>query len=144
MRDDKDADQYEAAVSLSWHCGKKYGPTLIDRVADKKRDLKTRGNYYWALLPAYYRGLEEKDKKRLIRVAFALLIEDKSYFTAGWTGSLIKVDICPNQDDPKYHKDAARNLNEAFFEDTVKKALAWWAVHEADYAEKAMPQGAVP
>ena len=37
MRDDKDPDQFQAAKILSWHCGKKYGPTLIDRVADKKQ-----------------------------------------------------------------------------------------------------------
>jgi hypothetical protein len=144
MRDDKDHLQLSSAEILIQNHGEKYGPALVDRVADKKRDLDTRHRYLMAFCGPGFGALPEKDQKRLIRVGFALLAENRNYFTATYLGDFVGAKFCPNQDDPKYHDDGNPNLNEAYFQDTVKKALAWWAVHEKEYAEKTEPKGMRP
>ena len=126
----------QAASALGRSCSNRYGPTLIDRVADNQRSLATRHDYFWTILPIYWE-LQETEKKRLIRVAFALLNENRSYFTAGYLGHLVGVEFGPDSKNPRYLKEDGLNLNREYFEETVRNALDWWVFHEAHYAENA-------
>ena len=69
--------------------------------------------------------------KRLVRAGFAVLGENRCHFTAGWLEHFTGRQFTPDQDAAKYRDGL--NLNEAFFEDAVKNALARWADNRRRY-----------
>ena len=90
-----------------------------------------------------FKRMEEKDRKRFIRWAFALIEAERradptykgaGYFPAVWIQDYLKVKVPqPSPTDPKYRTPDGNNLNDAFFEDTALSALAWWKIHRKDY-----------
>ncbi len=110
---------------------RKYADEVIDLVADGKLSKEARSNYLDAFTRPAYQGLDEPARKRLIRAGFALLADHPSYLTACRLEDIVGVRFKPNQQDPKYQDKG--NLNAAFFSDTVKAALEWWAAQRKNY-----------
>lgn len=143
LREKKAVGWSESAAILLHHMPEKYGPVLVDHLENEKEPLSGRIALFRDFGVASFERMGEKDRKRFIRSGFALIEAERrahptyqgaGYFPAVWLQAYLKVKLPrPSQDDPKYRTPDGNNLNRAFFEDTARNALDWWAVHRKDY-----------
>jgi hypothetical protein len=125
LREEKSPDWMTAAEILLERHTAKYGPLVIDRASDDRREVSQRNEYLRVMDNLPLDDLGEADRKRLVRAGFIILRENRSYFTARWLERFAGKRFTPDQNAAKYRNGL--NLHEAYFEDTVKNALAWWA-----------------
>jgi hypothetical protein len=131
LREEKSLDTMTAARILLVQHAAKYGPLVIDRASDARREVPERNEYLRVLYGIPLDDLGAADRKRLVRAGFAVLGENRCYFTAGWLEWFTGRQFKPDQGAAKYR--GANGLTDDFFKDTVKNALAWWADNRKRY-----------
>src|SRR5262249_34288994 len=141
---DRDAVGWSESVSvLVNHRPQKYGPVLLDHLESEKVSVRERHVLFGIIGVGSFKRMEEKDRKRFIRWACALIEAERranptykgaGYFPAVWIQAYLKAEVPrPSPTDPKYRTPDGNNLNDGFFEDTALSALAWWKIHRKDY-----------
>jgi hypothetical protein len=143
LRDRNAIGWIESALVLLQHRPEKYGPVLLDHLESKKESLDGRIVIFQVFSLDSFTRMDERHRKRLIRSGFALIEAERlanpnhkgaGYFPAVWVRAYLKTAFAwPNQGDRKYRTPDGNNLNEAFFEDMARNALAWWTTHRKDY-----------
>lgn len=131
------------AALLMSHRPEQYACKVIDLMEQPGASLALRERLFRTPEPASVTRVDTHQKKRWVRAGFRLLDDQRKtepskarigYFVATELGELVGTQFKPDPKHPKYRSKGG--LSDAFFDETVEAALAWWSKNQEAFLDQ--------